>query len=100
MADTAIVRINPERTNLAVERPDGTVFGDTYEPGSYLMLADEDTPDDDCPCIVVMGDYPGLKSNTVYRLVPIDTMIEEGADLDDDGEGEPGDDEDEEEQQG
>ena len=89
----AKIRINPEHTAFEFITPDG----ESYSAGEEAM--------DDCTVLgssylAVAGEFEGLKSNTMYKLVEISTEVEEGADIEDDedeDEDEEGDDEEVEE---
>ena len=81
----AKIRINPEHTAFEFITPDG----ESYSAGSEAM--------DDCTVLgssylAVAGEFEGLKSNTMYKLVEIPTEVETAADIEDD------DDEDDEEE--
>ena len=84
----AKIRINPEHTVFEFITPDG----ESYCAGSEAM--------DDCTVLgssylAVAGEFEGLKSNTMYKLVEISTEVETDADIEDDDDE---DDEDEEEE--
>lgn len=88
MPQTAILRINPDRTHVEVETPDGTEFGPSEIPKDGLLVCVDDEGDGTDACVAVVGEYAGLPGNTVYRLVPIETMVEDDCELDLDGTGE------------
>jgi len=77
----AILRINPDRTVFEVVTPEGTQFGPEETDEESSVLEDQEGA---CFMVVFEG-YEILKPNTVYRLVEVETMVEEVDEFDDDG---------------
>lgn len=77
----AIIRWNSDRTIVEVVTPEGTTFGPMAHDGDPQVLC----TDDDNPTVpaynAVIGEVDGLETGRVYRLVPVDTETEEGAEL-------------------
>ena len=93
---------NPDKSLVEIETPTGEVLDPVPvsfdEDGTLdpIFLVDEENPD--APAFVaIAGEYAGLKTNTIYQLIPVLTEVEEGADLeaDDDDDAFLNDDEDE-----
>ena len=95
MAKTGVIRVNPERTFVEVDTPDGESWGPEPYPGSdedgLIILSDEDKPGD-ASYVAVCDGYGNLKPNTIYQLVEVGTVVEEdetvGVDEDDEEEDE------------
>jgi hypothetical protein len=82
MADeTAVIRMNPEKTLIEIETPDGEEWGPLDWPADNLIVCAEEGQD---AFVAVLEGYDGLKSNTVYQLVEVATLTEE-AEIDPDG---------------
>lgn len=82
MADeTALIRMNPEKTLIEVETPDGEEWGPIEWPADQLVVCAAEGQE---PFVVVLEGYEGLKANTCYALVEIPTLIEED-EIDPDG---------------
>jgi len=87
----ATLRFNPDETLLEAVTPDGTEFQSEWPEDGILILASEDGDD----YLVCVSEEHGLDVNTVYRLVPVSTEVEEDVDitLDEEGDEEGDDDE-------
>ena len=93
---SAKIRINSDSSLLEIETPEGDVYGplefpeapddETEDP---IFLVDEDNPENSF--IATVSAYEGLKPNTLYRLVPVETEVELNAELEEDDEEEEGD---------
>ena len=83
MSTAARIRRNPEGTEFEIITPEDVEFESDIDPDEadpdYLVVMAEDG--DPNKYLAVVGPYPGLEENTVYRLVKVDTVLEE---LDDD----------------
>lgn len=99
----AKIRINSELTAVEFETPEGEIFlseelGDDGHLDAldyYTVLIKPGLP----AYLGVAGDFEGLKSNTLYKLVEVKTELEEGADIElDDEDDEDGEEEDEEDE--
>jgi hypothetical protein len=90
---SAKISFNPENTLVEIETPEGS-YGpmDVPDEGDPIMLVDEEDPNA-LSYICIVGEYEGLKANTLYKLVPVETTVEENVDFDDDEEEEEEDDE-------
>jgi hypothetical protein len=78
MAEPAIIRYNPGHKQLEIQEPSGEEYGPLDYPDSdgdnlVYMLDDPDN----LFVAVLDGGYDGLEENTLYRLVPVDTDVEE-----------------------
>jgi hypothetical protein len=91
----AKIRINPERSEVEFITPEGDLYGDD-ELDSIAVLGDSGY-------IGVAGSVKDLKPNTIYKLTPVKTELEENAlieELDEDEiDGDEDDDEDEDEEE-
>ena len=100
MAKTGVIRVNPERTLVEVDTPDGDSWGPEPYPASdedgLIILSDEDKPGD-ASYVAVCDGYGNLKPNTIYQLVEVGTILEEDAALTEGDEDEDDDDDDDEE---
>lgn len=97
---TATIRTNSDETLVEIETPEGIVFGplpmpegDDGEPAEPIFCVDDEDPDA-AAYIVTVSAYEGLKPNTMYKLVPVETVIETKAELTEE------DDEEEEDEEG
>lgn len=83
-------RINADSSLVEIETPEGDVYGPLEMPTAELMdedadpifLVDEDNPENSF--IATVSEYEGLKANTLYRLVPVETELELNAELEED----------------
>jgi hypothetical protein len=92
---SAKIRINSDRSLIEIETPEGEIFGpmecpqDEKDEDGDLLLAepifctDEENPDSPA-YICVVSEYEGLRTNTVYQLVPITTEVQLDAELEED----------------
>ena len=72
----AKIRINPDRDIVEFVTPEGEAFqSDEDAFDNFSVIAIEDGP----AYLAVVGDYEGLKSNTIYRLTEVPTELEEDA---------------------
>lgn len=94
-----VLRVNPERTLVEVDTPEGIEWGPEPYPASdedgLIILSDEDTPGEPS-YVAVLDGYGNLKPNTIYQLVEVSTLLEE-AELTEDDDDDQGDDDEEEE---
>ena len=92
---SAKIRINSDSSLLEIETPEGDVYGplefpepdnggDLGEVADPIFLVDEDNPENSF--IATVSAYEGLKPNTLYRLVPVETEVELNAELEEDDE--------------
>lgn len=83
--NTAILRVNPERTLVEIDSPDGQEWGpESWPEDQIIILSDEEKPASDS-YVAVLDGYGNLKPNTLYKLVEVATLVEED-DLDGDDE--------------
>jgi hypothetical protein len=87
----AKLTFNPDKSLVEIETPSGEVLDPIEvsfdEDGNLdpIFLVDEENPD--APAFVaIAGEYAGLKTNTIYQLIPVLTEVEEGVDLEADDE--------------
>jgi hypothetical protein len=95
------LRYNPARDMLEAELPDGTEYGpEDYPDDNLVVLADPNQPDN--AYLAVLEEAPaGLTANTLYKLTPVSTLVEEVEDFEDDeeDEDETGDEEEDDEEE-
>jgi len=95
MAD-AKIRYNPDHSVVEFAPPEGDEYGPMETPDDeVVILADADDPGNAFLAVLDDG-YEGLAPNTIYKLVPVATILETVDDLEADEE-EEDDEEDEEE---
>ncbi len=82
----AILRMNPARTLIEMETPEGAEWGPLDWPEDQLVVCAD--PEGGDAYLAVLDGYEGLEANTIYKLVKIETVTEEddhlGEDVDDD----------------
>jgi hypothetical protein len=94
MAD-AKIRYNPDHSVVEFAPPEGDEYGPMETPDDeVVILADADDPGNAFLAVLDDG-YEGLPPNTIYKLVPVATILETVDDLEADEEED--DEEDEEE---
>ncbi|MBF6570517.1 MAG: hypothetical protein IVW54_16745 [Candidatus Binataceae bacterium] len=77
MAKDALIRVNPERTLVEVETPEGEEWGpEPWPEDQLLILSDEEDPDGES-YVAVLDGYGNLEPNTLYKLVKVTTLTEE-----------------------
>lgn len=80
MAKQGVIRVNPDRTLVEVDTPEGIEWGPETWPGSeddsMLILSDEDAPGEPS-YVVILDGYGNLKPHTMYRLTEVPTSMEE-----------------------
>lgn len=87
---SAKLRFNPDKSLVEIELPDGQVLDPMETPAAedddpIVMLVDEE--DENAPShLAVIGEYPGLRTQTVYQLIPVETSVEFDVDLDEEDE--------------
>ncbi len=90
-----IIRVNPDRSQVEIETPQGDVFGCDYpgdEEDNIIVIADDPN---NAYLAVLEGGHEQLTANTLYRLTPVSTLVEEvdfddsDDDADDEGDEEP-----------
>lgn len=72
--DPAVIRMNPEKTAIEIETPDGQEWGPLPWPPDQLVVMAQQGGE---AFLAVLEGYEGLKSNTVYALIEVDTLLEE-----------------------
>ena len=82
---------------LEAELPDGTEYGPVDWPDDNLVVLADPAQPDNAYLAVLDEPYEGLTPNTLYKLVPISTLVEEVEDFDEDDEGEEEESDDEDE---
>lgn len=85
---SAIIRLNPDRSEFEAELPDGSVFQEDFPDDGLAVLLSEDGS----PFLAAFeGNEAGLQSNTIYKLSPIGTTVETDVEFDDEEEDEDND---------
>jgi hypothetical protein len=90
---TAKICINPDGTEWDLETPEGERFGNFAVDGDVIVECEDGTL-----YIAVGGEHDTLETNSVYKLVKVDSNVETGVELDEEEESaddEENDDEDE-----
>jgi hypothetical protein len=89
----AKIRINADRSRAEFITPEGTVHVDDLdqfdgdgESVSGILTVLGDVAEDSVVYVGVAGEYEGLQANTIYRLSPIRTELEENALIEEDDE--------------
>lgn len=91
-----ILRYNPDRSEFEAVTPGGELYGNDWPDDDLAVLADPTKPDD-AYLAVLEGGYGGLQANTLYKLTPASTLVEEVDEFEsDEDEDDDEDDEDEE----
>jgi hypothetical protein len=86
MADQAVIKMNPEKTLVEIETPDGQEWGPLAWPSDQLVVMSQQGSE---AFLAILEGYDGLKSNTVYALVEVETLVEEDDTLTDPDPGDP-----------
>lgn len=77
MAKDAVLRVNPERTLVEIDSPDGEEWGpEPWPEDQIIILSDESKPESDS-YVAVLDGYGNLEPNTLYKLVKVTTLVEE-----------------------
>jgi hypothetical protein len=80
MAD-AKIRYNPDHSVVEFAPPEGDEYGPMETPDDeVVILADADDPGNAFLAVLDDG-YEGLPPNTIYKLVPVATILETVKDL-------------------
>lgn len=79
MSTVARLRKNPEGTEVEIVTPENEEFEfDELDPSdpedNLIVIAEEGDPN---KYLAVVGPYGGLEENCVYRLVKVETILEE-----------------------
>jgi hypothetical protein len=77
---TAKLRVNPENTEFEIDFPDDSGETGDYNPGEGAVII----ASDGTPYFVTFDEYddtPPLRSNSLYKMVPVDMIVERGAEM-------------------
>ena len=86
MAKEAIIRSNPEETQVEFETPDGEAYGPLDWPDDNLVVLADETDPNKCYLAVLSDEYGVLKPDTLYHLTPVATLTEEVDEFEDEEE--------------
>jgi len=89
MANDAVIRVNPERTLVEMDTPDGEEWGPNEWPEDQLVVLSDETKPGSKSYVAVLDGYGSLKPNTIYELVEVATLTEED-EITDDGDEDEG----------
>jgi len=84
---SARLRFNPDKTIVEIETPEGETVSVNIDDDEDvpIFVVNEDNPDDPA-YVAIAAKYKGLRANTVYKLVPVQTIVELNAELEEDEE--------------